>query len=165
MTRHESQRGYFAAALHQVMENNPDVWLLLGDLGYKVFDQHRLDFPERVINVGAAEQAMLDMAVGLASEGKIPVCYSITTFLLYRPFETLRTYINYERLNVKLIASGRDRDYAHDGISHWSNDDRLFLEPLYAIDAHWPETKEEITHEFIKELIETPKPVYINLTR
>ena len=34
----------------------------------------------------------------------------------------IRNYVNYEKIPVKLIGSGRDRDYEHDGISHWSDD-------------------------------------------
>jgi transketolase len=137
----------------------------MGDLGYGMFDEIRERFPDRAINTGAAEQALVDIGVGLALEGKIPVCYSITPFILYRPFETLRTYINHEKLAVKLIGGGRDKDYQHDGISHWSTDDRDFMQHFKNIESYWPEDKEEITHNFVEKLLTNDKPVYLNLRR
>ena len=172
MTKHESMRGYFAYELYQHMKENKDIILVVGDLGYKIFDAHFKDFPDRCINTGAAEQAMMGIAVGLALEGKIPVVYSITNFLLYRPFETIRNYINHEQIPVKLIGSGRDRDYAHDGISHWSEDaEKLFTyyaegrEAIFGnIQESWPETKEEIPG-VLKEILTTPKPYFLSLRR
>ena len=80
-------RAVFAKNIHSEMKKNSDIWVIVNDLGYKMWDDVRRDFPERFINTGAAEQSMIGIAVGLALEGKIPVVYSITTFLLYRPFE------------------------------------------------------------------------------
>lgn len=145
--RHDSMRGYFAYELYQQMAKNKDIWLIVGDLGYKVFDHHFEDFPDRCINAGAAEQAMADIAVGLSYAGRIPFIYSITPFLIYRPFETLRTYINHEKLNVKLVGSGRDSDYEHDGISHNASDVRkIVTEGLPLIHQYWPISKENIPH-------------------
>ena len=106
------------------------VRVVTADLGFGVLDQVRAAFPERFYNVGAAEFTMAGVAVGMANEGVIPVCYSMSSFLLYRPFELLRNYVNHERIPVKLIGSGRDYDYSHDGISHWAHDDEQVLAAL-----------------------------------
>lgn len=161
---HQSQRGIFAYELYKRMIKDQRVFLLVGDLGYHVFDRHFLLFPDRCFNVGASEQAMLDMAAGLAYAGKTPVCYSITPFLLYRPFETLRTYINYEKLNVKLVGSGRNRDYEKDGISHWADDAGLVLQALPEIQCLWPKIKEEIP-EMVKTMFRNKKPYFLSLRR
>lgn len=164
MKKHESQRGWFAYELHKQMTLNDKVWLLVGDLGYKVFDQIREDYPKRFVNTGAAEQSLLDITVGLAQDGKIPFVYSITPFLIYRPFETLRTYINHENTNVKLIGSGRDDDYKHDGFSHDATDVDLFLDNLPNIQQFYPETKEEIPL-LIKDMVAHHGPQFLSLKR
>lgn len=163
--KHESMRGYFAYQLLEQMKENKDIFLLLGDLGFKVFDKHRELFPDRVINTGASEQAMMDIAVGLAYEGKIPVVYTITPFLLYRPLETIRTYINHEKLPVKLIGSGRDKDYAHDGISHHSEDDKEIMSTFRNIEMYHPELKEEVNEGFMSRILNNGNAVYLNLKR
>lgn len=157
-------RGYFADVLHKKMQDNTKIWVITGDLGYKMWDSIRADFPDRFINVGAAEQAMLGLGVGLALEGKIPFVYSITTFLLYRPFETIRNYINSEKIPVKLISSGRNREYALDGPSHWAEEDKQVMKIFVNIRSRWPETNEEI-NGLVEEAIENDVPYYINLKK
>ena len=162
--RFDSMRGWFAWSLHNLMVANQDIWVVTGDLGYGVFDTIEQSFPKRFINVGAAEQAMMGIGVGLALEGKVPVVYSITSFLLYRPFETIRNYVHNEKIPVKLVGSGRDRDYQHDGFSHWAEEDKKILEILSNIEGFWPETKEEIP-PLLREILLNRKPVYLNLRR
>lgn len=159
----QNLRYQFAQHLYQLMKEDERVWLLVGDLGYKIFDQHRDDFPERVVNCGAAEQAMMGMAVGLAQTDRIPFVYSITPFLLYRPFETIRTYINHEQPNVKLIGSGRDQDYHIDGISHYAGDDKDILSSLTNIRKYWPDSVDELPTVMSKCMKQGP--VYVNLKR
>ena len=162
---HPSQRGWFAEALRQEMEENPRIVLVTGDLGYKMLDKIRDQFPERVVNVGAAEQTMLGVAVGLAMHRAIPVVYSITNFLLYRGFETIRNYIDHEQIPVKLIGGGRDKDYAHDGYSHWSEDAKKIMDAAFPnIVQVWPETKEQIP-DMLKEVLTNGKPTFVSLRR
>lgn len=161
---HPSMRGYFVYAVHKQMAKNGNIWVLTTDLGYKMWDKIRQDFPSRFINVGAAEQSMLGIAVGLAIAGKIPIAYSITSFLLFRAFETIRNYINFEKIPVKLIGSGRDKDYLDDGISHWVDEDKEIMKIFNNIQSFWPETLEEIPN-LVNKMITSDKPWYINLKR
>lgn len=162
---HPSQRGYAAGALYNAMLTNTNTILLTGDLGYGMWDKVREDFPERFINCGAAEFSMLGVAVGLAMEGKVPVVYSITPFLLFRAAEMLRNYVNREKWNVKLIGSGRDDDYSkHDGFSHYAGDDKDMLKLFPNIYAQWPRTKEEVP-DAVEDMIARNTPYYLNLSR
>jgi len=162
--KHPSQRGWFSAELYEQMKNNNKIWLLTGDLGFKMFDNHFIDFPERVINCGASEQAMVGIAVGLALEKKIPFVYSITPFVLYRPYEWLRNYLQNEEIAVKLVGAGRNRDYEADGFTHWSEEAIPILDTLPKIIQFWPETKEEVPN-MVKEMISNNKPSFISLRR
>ena len=164
LPRHESQRGYFAYELHEQMEANKDIYVLTGDLGFGMLDRIRDDFRDRFVNCGASEQAMMGMAVGLALEGKIPIVYSITPFLLYRPFETIRNYINHEQIAVKLVGGGRDKDYTHDGFSHWAEEASQVLSVLPNITQMWPETKEDVI-ELTRVMLYNGQPSFLSLKR
>jgi len=157
-------RRLFADKLFKHAKKNKDIIVVTMDLGYKLWNQFRDELPEQFINVGASEQAGMGIACGLALEGKIPFIYSITTFLLYRPFETIRNYVNHEKLNVKLIASGRDKDYTHDGFSHWSEDAKYTLKLFPNIQCVWPEKKEDIP-DIVDEIIKHNKPYFLSLRR
>ena len=106
-------RKAFVPLLYDEMGKNEDIVFVTADLGYDHFDKFRIDYQDRFINVGAAEQLLLGVGIGLALEGKIPILYSMTPFLIYRPFEFIRNYVDYENIPVKLCASGtgRDRDW------------------------------------------------------
>ena len=143
---------------------NENIWLITADLGFGMWGRIQNDFPDRFLNVGASEQAMIGIAAGMAKRGKIPVCYSITPFLLYRPFEVIRNYINHESLNVKLVGSGRDDDYEHDGFSHHAFEDKDVMKIFENIEAVWPETKEDMTR-VVEDMVTHNGPYYINLKR
>jgi len=153
-----------ATLLLNEMSVEPRIRVITADLGFGILDHIRNTYPDRFYNVGAAEQLMIGVAIGMAEQGLIPVCYSMSSFLLYRPFEFLRNYVNYEQVPIKLLGSGRDKDYSHDGISHWAHDDREVLKALPNIIRYRPETIEQLEIDF-QEWIRIPNPAYLNLTR
>lgn len=157
-------RKEFFLELFEYMKTDERIMILTGDLGYGLLDQIRQEYPDRFINCGAAEQTMLDVAVGMTYEGKIPFVYSITPFLLYRPFETLRTYVNHEKLHMVLVGSGRDLDYHEDGFTHHATDDKLIMRDLPNINCLWPETGSNMK-QIIYDVLKFKRPSYINLTR
>jgi transketolase len=158
-------RKKFAELVHSEMEKNKSVWVITGDLGYKMWDDCFLDFPDRCINVGASEQSMIGIATGLAWSGKTVFAYSITNFLIYRPFEWIRNYLAIGQAPVKLIASGRDRDYESDGITHWSDDAKAILSPFSrSIVQYWPEN-EEVIGKVFRETLMNNRPTFISLRR
>ena len=157
-------RKAFAQLLHEEMKNNDRIWLLTGDLGFGVLDSIRRDFPERTFNMGAAEFLMTGAAIGLAESGKIAVTYSITPFTIFRPFELLRTYVNYESIPIKMVGCGRDKDYLYLGKSHWGDDDEAILSTLPNINSYRPESDEQLA-ALLPEFLGSRQPAYINLRR
>ena len=157
-------RNTFARLLNDEMSRNAQVRMITADLGYGILDRVRETHPTTTYYVGAAEQLMLGVAIGMAQEGLIPVCYSMSSFVLYRPFEFIRNYLNHEGTNVKLVGSGRDQDYEHDGISHWAHDDEAVLAALPNIKIYKPANIDELI-TMMPEFLYNPGPAYLNLKR
>jgi transketolase len=155
-------RKEFALFLHAEMAVNEKLVLLTGDLGYGLWDKIKIDYPDKFYNLMSSEQLMVGVAVGLATEGYIPIVYSITPFVLYRPFELLRNYLHHENIPVKLVGGGRDRDYGYLGFSHWAEEDIDVLSSLPNIKCYKPKQGSD---KLYKEFIYNNQPSYLNLKR
>ena len=155
-------RKQFAEFIHNEMSINEDIYILTGDLGYGLWDRIKIDYPDRFINFLSSEQLMLGSACGMALEGKIPVVYSITPFLLYRPFEWIRNYLDHEKIPVKLIGGGRNKDYGYLGFSHWAEKDIDILSNLKNIHLYKPN---QLNYKIFNNFIYNKQPSYLNLKR
>lgn len=116
-------RTAFVRALEDVAAADPRVWLLTGDLGYRVLDGFAERFPNRFINVGVAEQNLVGVAAGLALSGKQVWVYSIVNFPVMRALEQIRNDLAYHRLNVKIVTVGGGLVYGAHGYSHHGAED------------------------------------------
>lgn len=157
-------RKLFASLLYKELQKNSNIYLLSGDLGYRLWDDIKKDFPNNFINPGSSEQLMMGMAVGMALEGKIPIVYSITPFLLYRPFEIIRNYLHYEKIPVKLVGGGRGKDYRQLGYTHWAEEDTSIMGVLSNISLYRPDTADEMEAMF-QSFVYNNHPAYINLIK
>lgn len=116
-------RTEFVTGLMRLAERDERVVLLTADLGWGVLDEFAARFPERFINVGVAEQAMVGVATGLASKKFVPYCYSIASFSVGRTFEFLRNGPAAHALPVRLLGVGPGFEYSHDGFTHYALED------------------------------------------
>ena len=157
-------RKEFAQELLKHAKKDKKIILITADLGWGMWNEFMDTLPEQFYNTGASEQAAMGMAVGLALEGYKPFVYSITTFLLYRPFEWIRNYINGEKIPVRLVGSGRDKDYHVDGFSHDATDAPTFLHHFRNIEAYYPKEKEDIP-QFVERMVTQDRPSFISLRR
>ena len=157
-------RKIFAQFLLNKMQDNKNILLLTGDLGYGLFDEIRASFPDQFYNFGSSELTMVTAACGMAKENKIPYVYSITPFILFRPFEAIRNYIDHERTPVKLIGGGRNKEYGYLGFSHWGEDDMKFMNNFENILSYKPNDDYELK-ETLEYSLNINLGVYINLKK
>lgn len=157
-------RKTFTNLIYNKMKVDDRIVVITADLGYMMWDNIKSDFPDRFYNCGSAEQLMISMGVGMTYENKIPLCYSITPFLLYRPFEMIRNYLNNELAPVKLIGCGRDREYEHDGFSHWAEDEGKVIDIFTNIKKYRPLKVNDIEN-IVDDLLYNNMPCYLSLSK
>ena len=157
-------RKHFAKLIFEHIKQNSNLHFITADLGFKMWDDIENNFPTNYTKLGSSEQLMLGMAVGMAYSKKIPICYSISTFLINRPFEWIRNFINHENLPVKLVGSGRDYDYSHDGWTHWPCDDEKILSTFKNFKIYKPKDSKEL-EDIFEEYLYSKNPCYLNLKR
>ena len=107
-------RRQFGKTIVELAERDPNLVLLIGDV-FQNMEEFRDRFLGRLFNFGLTEQSMMSAAAGMAMEGLRPVVYSITPFLIERPFEQIKIDIDEQNLPVMLV--GYD-DYPTHGPTH-----------------------------------------------
>ena len=123
-------RTAFFNALMELAELNPDIFLVVGDLGFGVVEPFARRFPQRFVNTGVAEQNMSGIAAGLALSGKTVFTYSIANFPTLRCLEQIRNDICYHSANVKIVAVGGGFSYGPLGMSHHATEDLAIMRVL-----------------------------------
>jgi transketolase len=123
-------RNAFATALTDVVAADPRVCLVLADLGWGVFDDVEAIAPERVVNVGIAEQTMVGVAAGLAQAGKKAVAYTIAPFVTSRAHDQVRVDVAAGNADVTLVGVGGGVAYGYLGLTHHALDDVAAMRAL-----------------------------------
>jgi len=104
----------FGKTLMRLAEKDENIVLLIGDVDQEM-KEFKEKFPARFFNLGLCEQTIISMASGMALEGLRPIVYSITPFLIERPFEQIKIGIDEQNLPVILIGYS---DYPTHGPTH-----------------------------------------------
>lgn len=133
-------------------------------IGSSKLAEFRRRFPERLFNVGIAEQNMVGFGAGLAAVGLIPFVCSATCFLSYRALEQIKNDVVYSKQNVKLVGNTSGVDYGPLGATHHSIEDLGTLRALPGLGIVAPADHEE-TAEIARWLIGHEGPAYLRLYR
>lgn len=112
-------------------------YLLILDCGFASIDKLKELFPNRIINMGIAEQNTVSVAQGMAMEGLKPVVFSIVNFLVMRSFEQVRNGVNQD-LNIKYIGTGAEDYFKFLGKSHTCGQDDIKLMELAGVNVYNP---------------------------
>jgi len=107
-------RVQFGKTLVRLAEKDPNIVLLIGDVEQEM-TEFKERWPDRFFNLGLCEQTIISMAAGMALEGLRPIVYSITPFLIERPFEQIKIDIDEQNLPVMLVGFS---DYPTHGPTH-----------------------------------------------
>ncbi|SMP79544.1 transketolase subunit B [Desulfonatronum zhilinae] len=155
-------RNAFAQAVTELAALHPDLVLLAGDIGNRLFDRFKAAFPGRFYNCGVAEAGMTGLAAGLASSGLHPVTYTITPFNTLRCLEQIRLDVCYPNLPVIIVGTGAGLSYAGLGATHHSMEDIGVLRLLPNMHVICPADPVE-TGLAVAEALRIRRPAYIRL--
>jgi len=152
-------RRTFGKVISEIADKDEKIYLLVGDIGYRIFDEYRDKHPSRFINMGICEQSIIGISAGMALEGLKPWVYTITPFLIERPFEQIKLDINQQNVNVKLIGYA---DYPSLGPTHSELNARKLMQLFSNITSFFPTNGEE-TQAMTHHAYEKDGPAFISL--
>lgn len=160
----EDVRDSFFQQVVEMAEKVEAVMVLTADHGAKALDEFRSSNPDRVINVGIAEQNMVSMAAGLASRGKLPIAYGINPFVSLRALEQITLDVAANNLPVTIASIGSGFAYSVDGASHHGLQDSnvmMGVPGLEVLNASDPAS----TRFFAQQIVQNPIPRYVRLEK
>ncbi|QSH41603.1 transketolase C-terminal domain-containing protein [Lentisphaerota bacterium ZTH] len=135
-------RDVFLAGLIEKMEHDPKVFFLAADFGAPTLDILREKFPDRFLNVGIAEQNLINVAAGLALEGFKVCAYAIAPFITMRCYEQVKVNLalmsQVKEMNVTLIGVGAGFSYVVSGPTHHSVEDISIMRTLPNVEVLSP---------------------------
>ncbi len=117
-------RDAFVAVLERLGAENPKVVAVCNDsVGSSKLGGFKSKWPERLVNVGIAEQNMVGVGAGLANGGLLPFVCGASCFLTGRSLEQVKADIAYSNANVKLVGISSGMAYGELGPTHHSIED------------------------------------------
>lgn len=155
-------RNAFAKAVTELSDIYPDLVMLAGDIGNRLFDQLKAKHPNRFINCGVAEANMTGVAAGLAASGLRPITYTITPFNTIRCLEQIRLDVCYPNLPVIIVGTGAGLSYAGLGATHHSMEDIALLRSLPNMHVVCPADPVEVRLA-VADALRLAAPTYIRL--
>jgi len=152
--------------IYNKMLGNDNIFFVSADFGAPALDKLREKFSDRFINVGIAEQNLINVSAGLALEGFDVYAYAIAPFLTMRAYEQIRTNLSImsqvRPVNVNLIGVGAGLSYDVTGPTHHCLEDACIMRVLPNFVVFSP--ADYVTAEsFIDYSLSVKKPKYIRL--
>ena len=152
-------RRSFGKIITELADRDEKIYVIVGDIGYRVFDEFRQKHPDRFINIGICEQSMIGVSAGMALEGLNPWVYTITPFLIERPFEQVKLDIDQQNVNVKLVGYS---DYPTLGPTHTELNGKKLMQVFKNITSYFPKNGDE-TQKVTYKAYEKKGPAFISL--
>lgn len=163
MQQKRVMREVLIAGIYEEMKKTDRVYFLSGDFGAMALDRIREDFPHRFINVGIAEQNLLNIATGMALEGCRVYAYAIAPFFMraYEQIRNLAITAQVRSVDVNLIGVGAGLSYEVSGPTHHCLEDLNIIYTLPNIGIFSP--ADAGTVERFAAQPASGKPCYIRL--
>ena len=118
----------------RAMAEDHKIFFACADFGSPILDKIRADFPERFVNVGIAEQNLINVSAGLALEDYTVFAYAIAPFITMRCYEQIRVSLallsEVRPMNVNLIGVGAGYSYVVSGPTHQCYEDITLMRAL-----------------------------------
>ena len=160
----KTTRDVFIEQIYNRMHEDENIFFLCADFGSPKLDALREKFPDRFINVGIAEQNLINVATGLALEGYTVFAYAIAPFLTMRAYEQIRVNLSLQaqlkEININLIGVGAGLSYDVSGPTHHCLEDISIMMTLPNIIVFSP-SDWTLAQKFVDYSITVKKPKYL----
>ncbi len=165
MTQLYDCRDAFEDTLRELADQDPRIVAVVNDsVGSSKLTQFGKEYPNRLVNVGIAEQNMVGVGAGLANGGLIPFVCGAAPFLTGRALEQIKADIAYSNTNVKLCGMSSGMAYGELGPTHHSIEDMAWLRAIANMTVIVPADPVE-TVQAVQVAASTIGPMFLRISR
>ena len=155
----------FAETMIALARENPRIVAVCNDsVGSSNMGGFQKEFPDRLINVGIAEQNMVGVAAGLANGGFVPFVCCAGPFLTGRALEQIKADIAYNHYGVVLCGQSPGLSYGELGPTHHSIEDFAWMRALTDITILNPADPKQ-TRDAVRWAAQADRPIYMRVGR
>jgi transketolase len=131
-----------------MIREEPDTVYFTVDIGMWAIRDILEEFPDRAMNVGIYEDAMVSIAAGMAYRGLIPTVFGIQPYLIERTLEQIKMDLVYQKSGVNIIGTGAAIDYSKYGYSHYCPEDAALIKMFPGAEFIAPGTAKQFLQLF-----------------
>jgi transketolase len=158
-------RASFAETLIELARTDPRIVAVCNDsVGSSNLNAFQKEFPDRLINVGIAEQNMVGVAAGLANGGFVPYVSCAAPFLTGRALEQIKADIAYNNYHVVLCGQSPGMSYGELGPTHHSIEDFAWMRALTEMTIIVPADPKQ-TRDVVRWAATANRPVFMRVAR
>jgi len=157
-------RATFGLAAFDLAKSVENLMVLTCDVSTSAgLDRYRKTYPEKYLDLGIAEQNMIGVAAGLASEGFKVVTTTFAPFQTMRCCEQIKVNLGYMKQNVCTVGIASGLALGALGYTHCCIEDLSIMRSIPEIVVISPADSVE-TIKALEAAIKLEKPSYIRLT-
>lgn len=157
-------RDSFFDGLYDLATRDSDVIFISADMDAFSLRRFKKDMPKQYMNIGVAEQNMINVAAGLALTGKKVFCYAIAAFATMRCFEQIKVNLCSLNLPVTIIGAGAGFSFGFDGPTHHGHQDLAIMRLLPEMSIYELSCN-ALAEKLPKYIYEQEGPKYIRLDK
>tara|TARA_Y100000389_G_C17469052_1_gene528582 strand:+ start:1704 stop:2627 length:924 start_codon:yes stop_codon:yes gene_type:complete len=158
------QRDIFIENIRKKMKKNKNIYFLSADFGAVALDKLRKEFPDRFVHCGISEQAMVDMATGLALNNKTVFVYAMAPFLSLRAIEQIKCGPGLMKLPINILSVGIGLGYADSGPTHYATEDFACIRTVVGCSVYTLSGPEQ-SNALADYVVQKPHFTYIRFDR
>jgi transketolase len=161
---HDCRDAWIATLVELAAEDSRIVVVVNDSVGSSKLGPFQDAFPDRLVNVGIAEQDMVGVGAGLANGGKVPFVSAAACFLTARAMEQIKVDAAYSQHHIVLVGQSPGMAYGELGPTHHSIEDLAWLRTIPGLTVIVPSDRVE-TAQAIRWAAGAGSPVYVRVSR
>jgi transketolase len=158
------QRDAFIEEVKKRLETDKDIYFLSADFGAAALDSLREEYPDNFVHCGISEQAMLDIATGLALQGKKVFCYAMAPFISLRAIEQIKCGPSMMNLPIAILSVGIGIGYADAGPTHYITEDFACMRSIINLNVYTLADASS-AKRLANQVLDNPELCYIRFDR